>query len=466
MDLASIIKRMDELKAELDSLRPIAIDRVERLNQKLRLDWNYHSNGIEGNTLSLSETKAFILHGITAKGKPFRDYVEMRGHNEALKKLENIVSNNLKINENLIKEFHKIILVEPFDTDAEINPGHYKTLANYLYSPEGERIDFEPPEETPRLVNELVNWLNNHIEPPKRKKSKYDLHPLLISAGFHARFIQIHPFGDGNGRMARILSNLILMVCGYVPAIVKLETREDYYSALNASSQEDPKPLAELIGKECINSLELAIKAAKGESISDPEDWRKQLQFIQQEFEQEDAEKEIKVRFNKQWFIEKGISLVERVFNRVLDVCKEFDSFYDRQYHRINLQTTSINQGVEINNNKFPMNDIWEIVKRIDRKAEHDVIKLTLHIQYGVYKKSGLNPFGCSYQMWIEFSEFYQEIVLQHRNNSGSNTFLTFKKVLLHQEIEDVDITLIANHWGSTLTEHLSQIRKEINKPS
>ena len=102
-----------------------------------------------------------------------------------------------------------MILVEPYDGEAEINPGQYKKHPNYLYSPEGERIDFAPPEDTPRLMNRLVNWLNNHIDPPKRKKRKYGLHPLLIAAGFHCEFVQIHPFGDGNGRMARILTNLI-----------------------------------------------------------------------------------------------------------------------------------------------------------------------------------------------------------------------------------------------------------------
>lgn len=280
MELAEIIKKMDELRDELDSLRPIPTDRINRLNQKLRLDWNYHSNSIEGNTLTASETKAFILHGITAKGKPFRDYIEMRGHNDALKKLEEIVHHDLKITENLVKEFHKIILVEPYSGEAEINPGEYKTQANYLYSTTGERIDFEPPQEVPRLMNELINWLNNHIDPPKRKKKKYDLHPLLIASGFHVRFIQIHPFGDGNGRMARILMNLILMLCGYVPAVIRLENRKTYYSALNLSSLDNTTLLAEFIGEECIKSLEIAVKAAKGESIEEVDDFDKEIELL------------------------------------------------------------------------------------------------------------------------------------------------------------------------------------------
>jgi len=284
MELGKIILRLDELKEELDELRPLRDDRLNRLNQKLQLEWNYHSNSIEGNTLSKSETKSFILWGVTAKGKPFRDYLEMKGHNDALHKLYDIINKDLKITESLIQDFHKMILVEPYtDGDAEVNPGKWKTVPNYLYSPTNERIDFAPPEDVPQLMNSLINWLNNHIDPPKRSKKKYELHPLLIAAGFHTQFINIHPFGDGNGRMARILTNLILMLCGYVPTIVKLDDRVDYYTALNTSSLNSSENLAIFLGQAAIESLELAIKAAKGESIEEDDDIDKELELLEQQ---------------------------------------------------------------------------------------------------------------------------------------------------------------------------------------
>jgi Fic family protein len=283
MKLVDVIQQMDALKAELDQLRPIRGDRLNKLEQKLRLDWNYHSNSMEGNTLSMSETKSFILWGVTAKGKPFRDYLEMKGHNEALQKLYGIIDQDFKITERLIKELHAMILVEAYaDEKAEINPGEWKKIPNFLYSPTGERIDFASPEEVPSFMSDLVNWLNNHIDPPKRKKKKYDLHPLLVAAGFHTQFIKIHPFGDGNGRMSRILTNLILMLCGYVPAIIKLEERKDYYTAINTSSLDNPENLAFHLGKAEIHSLEIAIKAAKGERIEEPDDLDKQLSLLEQ----------------------------------------------------------------------------------------------------------------------------------------------------------------------------------------
>lgn len=286
MELEQIILRMDELKAQLDVFRPLSEDRLNRLRQKLKLEWNYHSNSIEGNTLTKSETKSFLLSGITAKGKPFRDYLEMKGHNEALNRLFEIVSKDVKITEKLIQDFHELILVEPYiDKEAEINPGKWKKLPNYLITRTGERIDFASPENVPRLMSHLVNWLNNHLDPPKRKKKKYQLHPLLIASGFHVEFVKIHPFGDGNGRMARIIVNLILMQSGFVPAIINLKDRENYFDALNLSSLNEPEPLAKVIGKRALKSLELALKAAKGESIEDEEDLDKQLELLNQKLD-------------------------------------------------------------------------------------------------------------------------------------------------------------------------------------
>jgi Fic family protein len=88
MDLRPILDRIDALKAKIDALRPIDAAQEARVMQMLRLDWNYHSNAIENNTLTLGETRAFLLHGITAQGKPFRDYLDIKGHNEAIAYLE------------------------------------------------------------------------------------------------------------------------------------------------------------------------------------------------------------------------------------------------------------------------------------------------------------------------------------------------------------------------------------------
>ena len=284
--LSELLLRIDELKSSIDALRPIPADRMGRVMQHLRLEWNFNSNSIEGNTLTLQETRTFLMFGLTANGKPFRDHLEMRGHDEALKKLEEIVHKDLKITENIIKDLHQTILVEPFDSAAEINPGAYKKLPNYLYTPIGERMDFEPPEEVPRLMNELVNWTNNCLYPEdlgRKAQRKYEVHPFVVATFFHLRFIRIHPFGDGNGRMARICTNLLLMLSGYMPLIVRQEDKQDYYRALNQSSTDDVTPLASFLGEALIRSLELTLRGARGESLENSEDWKAQAKALSEQ---------------------------------------------------------------------------------------------------------------------------------------------------------------------------------------
>jgi len=135
-----ILNRIDQLKAELDALRPLDADREGRIMQKFRLDWNYHSNHLEGNSLTYGETKALILFGITAQGKPLKDHLEMTGHNEAIKWIEEVVKEERPLTESFIRQLHVLLLKEPYWVDAVtidgkptkklIQVGQYKTSPN------------------------------------------------------------------------------------------------------------------------------------------------------------------------------------------------------------------------------------------------------------------------------------------------------------------------------------------------
>ena len=82
MKINEVLAEVDRLQAEIEAVRPISPEQEARVRQKIRLEWNYHSNAIEGNSLTYGETKAFIMLGLTAKGKPFKDYLDIRGHNQ------------------------------------------------------------------------------------------------------------------------------------------------------------------------------------------------------------------------------------------------------------------------------------------------------------------------------------------------------------------------------------------------
>ena len=445
MKLVDVIQQMDALKSELDQLRPIQGDRLNKLEQKLRLDWNYHSNSMEGNTLSMSETKSFILWGVTAKGKPFRDYLEMKGHNEALQKLYGIIDQDLKITERLIKELHAMILVEAYaDEKAEINPGEWKKIPNFLYSPTGERIDFASPEEVPSLMSNLVNWLNNHIDPPKRKKKKYDLHPLLIAAGFHTQFIKIHPFGDGNGRMSRILTNLILMLCGYVPAIIKLEERKDYYTAINTSSLDNPENLALHLGKAETHSLEIAIKAAKGERIEEPDDLDKQLSLLEQKLNGT-GEVITKVK-SEEVLKEFGNTTLLEIGRKFVEIHSKFDRFYVETKFCINyyglLPADGLVVGEVLLSEAFFLNENNSILGKIISKAMGALLRknsdgrnvMELECKFDTFNKKSSEPFSHKELLKIEFNE--KDFTL--KLDSGEEFSFLYNKEFEEEELEGI----------------------------
>ncbi len=107
------LKKASELKKELDTLRPIDKAEEQRIMQKIRLDWNYHSSNIEGNSLTYGETKALLLFGTTAQGKPLKDHFEMTGHSEAIDWIIQILKEERPLTENFIRQLHKLLLRAP-----------------------------------------------------------------------------------------------------------------------------------------------------------------------------------------------------------------------------------------------------------------------------------------------------------------------------------------------------------------
>jgi len=141
------------LKLELDKLRPIPKECEGKIMQKFRLDWNYHSNHLEGNSLTFGETKMLILHGITAQGKPLKDHFEITGHNEAIKWVEEIVKGEFPLTENFIRQLHLLLLKEPYEADAitsdgqptriTIEVGKYKSRPSHVKTKTGEIFYFD-----------------------------------------------------------------------------------------------------------------------------------------------------------------------------------------------------------------------------------------------------------------------------------------------------------------------------------
>lgn len=284
MTLQEQLRQIDQLKAEIEALRPLNVEQEQRIMDQLHLDWTYHSNAIEGNTLSYGETKAFLLYGITAAGKPFRDYLEMRGHHEALHYLRAMIRAEEPLTEAAVRELHKIVLVEPHHIPAQtadgqsttrlVQPGQYKTAPNRVRTSTGEIHYYATPEETPALMADLLAWYH---------QEQAQLHPVVLAATFHYRFVVIHPFDDGNGRMARLLMNLLLMQARHLPVIVPLAARNLYLLALGqADADSDLEPFVSLVAAHLLLSQERFLQLFKGEISYDANDWQEGVQRLKE----------------------------------------------------------------------------------------------------------------------------------------------------------------------------------------
>ena len=139
---------IDEMNKQIAAHGPLDADMQKRINYKFRLEWNYNSNIMEGNSLSKQETRSVMVGNITVGGKPLKDVLEMKGHDEVVKDIIKMGSGELNISEARIKEIHKGIMYEEAPEDQK-KIGVWKTQNNYLYNYKKERVDFAPFSEVP-----------------------------------------------------------------------------------------------------------------------------------------------------------------------------------------------------------------------------------------------------------------------------------------------------------------------------
>lgn len=353
------VARAIELKQQLDSLRPVNPEYEKRIMQKFRLDWNYHSNNLEGNSLSYGETKALILFGITAQGKPLKDHFEITGHNEAINWVLEVINEERPITENFIRALHKLILKEPYEVDAitpegkltkkRIQVGVYKSTANHVKTMTGEIFRFATPEETPAKMHDLVEWY--------RKKSKEEsVNAILMASEFHYRFIRIHPFDDGNGRTARILMNFILMRYGYPPVIIKTLDKENYFAVLRQADAGIIEPFVEYIAGNLVQSLEIMIRGARGEDLDDDGDLDKEIALLDGKLKYAAKNQKSKWTNEKDKLLHLFDESISHLLMKFITRLKKFERFYDNSI--VNLQVDDVHLKSISNNTLMEIRDL------------------------------------------------------------------------------------------------------------
>ncbi len=223
MTIKDLLKRIDDTAAAIRAYRPLSEAEIKELDAYYRIGTTYTSNALEGNSLTLSETKVLLEEGITVGGKPIRDCYEATGHARAYDYMLTLArSGVLSVTEDMIRRLH-YLFYNGIDPD---NAGQYRKGQVFITGTE-----YLPPaaEDVPGC---MVSFIKEMAE------GQGTLHPIELAAYAHRRLVDIHPFQDGNGRTARLLMNLILINRGYCIVSIPPILRHDYIVALQQAQRE------------------------------------------------------------------------------------------------------------------------------------------------------------------------------------------------------------------------------------
>ena len=223
-------------------LQPLSEKDKERLSRRFTVDFNYNSNHIEGNTLTYGQTEILLLFGKVIGEADIRDVQEMTASNVGLKMMSEEASmKEIPLTQNFIRTLHRTLLREDYtlyrnlpggiQTSYVVHAGQYKTRPNSVITRYGDRFEYASPDVTPSLMADLVDWYNQAEQEGK-------LSPVELAALFHYRYIRIHPFEDGNGRIARLMVNFILARHNYPMIVVRSRKKGEYLEALHQTDME------------------------------------------------------------------------------------------------------------------------------------------------------------------------------------------------------------------------------------
>ena len=231
------MKKIEDVMNEWNALQPLSDRDREMLSRRFTIDFNYNSNHIEGNTLTYGQTEILLMFGKIVGEADVRDVHEMTASNVGLKMMkEEALLKETPLTQNFIRTLHKTLLREDYtvyrtlpggvQTSYVIHAGQYKTRLNSVITRYGDRFEYATPEETPALMSDLVDWYDD-----AERSGKFT--PIELAAIFHYRYIRIHPFEDGNGRIARLMVNYILTRHDYPMIVVRSRKKKEYLEALH-----------------------------------------------------------------------------------------------------------------------------------------------------------------------------------------------------------------------------------------
>ena len=251
IDLKAKYALADENNRKLSAYRPLPLETLKSLREYYRIGLTYTSNALEGNSLTESETKVVIEDGLTIEGKPLREVYEAVGHAQAFDYVHQIIEKPL-LTEDDILMMHQLFYRQ-IDSDKA---GKYRHIKVFI---SGSHYGVTPVEKIQQEMSKLVDWYN---------KNENLLHPIELAAILHQRFVFIHPFIDGNGRVARLLMNLALLRNGYTIAIIPAILRHEYIASLEVAHK-DKNVFVDFVADRVINTQYDLIRLLRDDTVND-----------------------------------------------------------------------------------------------------------------------------------------------------------------------------------------------------
>lgn len=422
-----------DLKAQLDALRPLDADQEKSIWQKFRFDWNYHSNNIEGNSLTFGETKSLLLHNITAQGKSLKDHIEITGHNEAIDVLVDLTRGDAPLTESFVRQLHELILRERCQVDAItpegaptrrwIEVGQYKTGQNHVQTVTGEIFRFAEPMDVPGKMHTLLQTINELQAPSSAEV-------VFVAAKAHYDFVLIHPFDDGNGRMARLLMNLILIKYGFPPAIIKTQDKQQYFSALRQADGGQLDVFVEYIAGCVCASLQIMLAGARGESVEEPDEQDRKIKMLARMIEGKAG------KLSATRTVEALDTLFEHSFvplaRRLSEAAKKFEPLYS------NVEKHSYVDSEDISGSAFEI-ELADIQKRITERTTF----FMMHVQFNNLAFQGMDQVSNEWQVAIQTGPASH---LLFSGNVASDINRSYDQQLSTEEIDGIVRLLVDDH--------------------
>ncbi len=373
-----MIRQLESLITEYKKLQPLSEETQKKLDQKFRLEFNFNSNHLEGNTLTYGETKLLLIFDQVKSNHEMRELEEMKAHDVALAMIKHEASEKDKpLTERFIRELNQTILVQDFWKDAitadgqntrrKIKVGQYKEYPNSVIQSNGEIFEYASPQETPIFMGELVDWYNSEVE-------KGELTAIQLAALLHYRYIRIHPFDDGNGRVARLLVNYVLFRYDLPPIIIKSEDKKEYLRALQQADSGDLEAFVNYMINQLAWSVDISIKAAKGESIEEQNDWEKQLSLLKNG-----------IGYEENKVIKESKNSIENILNTIIE---PFIKIYEQKLSQFDSLFIEHDFGAYWNDIKFKNDDFPQFLIDLhdaSKKQEDNNKKLTKAQNFSVY---------------------------------------------------------------------------------